>query len=246
MQKFKSFWKNYIILLRSVPSLVTSLFVLSVVCMNLMAGRELYRSELFCINSGLAISWISFLCMDCVCKRFGGKAATMISMTAMTINILTTIVFKLLCMTPGKWAAYYMSDDAATAELLSAAVDSTFGNAWYVVVGSSVAMLLSTLVNSSLNTFFGHFDKGNYQGFATRSFISTLAAQWVDNFVFSAIVSHVFFGWTWVQVLICSTTSMFIELAFEMIFSPFGYRISKNWEKDNVGKLYLDTLKEAA
>ena len=61
----------------------------------------------------------------------------------------------------------------------------------------------------------------------------------MTTFVFSALVSHVFFGWNWTQVLICSTTSMFIELALEAVFSPVGYRVSKDWEEEGVGKEYL-------
>lgn len=247
MQKINKFFEDYKVLLRSVPSMVTSIFILSVVCMNLMAGRELYRSDFFCINSGLALSWISFLCMDCICKRFGAKASTIISITAMLVNVICVFIFKLLSMTPGRWAAYYSAPDAATGELITAGLDSTFGSAWYVVVGSAIAMLLSTLINSSLNQIIGkRFDNGKYVGFAKRSLISTCIAQWVDNFVFSALVSHVFFGWNWTQVIICSTTSMIIELVFEAVFSPLGYNISKDWEQDEIGKEYIETYKLAA
>lgn len=246
MFNFSEAWKETKLLLRSVPSMVTSVFILSVVCMNLMAGRELYRSAYFCINSGLALSWISFLCMDCICKRFGPRASTTISMIAMLVNIGCVLIFKLLSMTPGRWAAYYSSADPAVGEMISAGIDSTFGSAWYVVLGSAVAMLLSTLVNSALNSAIGRVaDKGDFAGFATRSLISTGIAQWVDNFVFSAMVSHVFFGWNWTQVLICSTTSMLIELAAEAIFSPLGYRISKGWERDRIGQRYIDSMKTA-
>ena len=66
MNFIKSELKDYKILLRNVPAMVVSVFILSVVCMNLMASKELYSSTYFCINSGLALSWISFLCMDCI------------------------------------------------------------------------------------------------------------------------------------------------------------------------------------
>ena len=67
----------------------------------------------------------------------------------------------------------------------------------------------------------------------------------VDYSFFSAMVSHVFFGWNWTQVLICSTTSMVIELLLEAVFSPMGYRISKKWEKENVGHKYLERMASA-
>jgi uncharacterized PurR-regulated membrane protein YhhQ (DUF165 family) len=130
--------------------------------------------------------------------------------------------------------------------MISAGVDSAFAGAWYVVAGSSAALAASSLVNAFANQWIGErSDNGKFSGFALRSLVSTCLAQFVDNFVFSALVSHVFFGWTWTQVLICSITSMIIELAFEAVFSPLGYRVSKSWEKDNVGESYITHLREA-
>ena len=247
MFSVREMWRDTKLLLRSVPSLVISVFFLSVVCMNLMAGRELYRSAYFCINSGLALSWISFLCMDCICKRFGPQASLKISILAMLVNILCCLIFKVLTMTPGRWAAFYAAGDPAVGEMIHAGVDSTFGSAWYVVLGSAAAMLLSSIVNAVLNQAVGsRTDHGDFQGFAVRSLVSTCAAQWVDNFVFSALVSHVFFGWNWTQVLICSTTSMIIELVAEAVFTPLGYRISRAWEQEDVGREYVHLHSTAA
>jgi len=164
----------------------------------------------------------------------------------MFVNIVTVIIFKLLSMTPGRWAAYYSAGDPVVGEYINAGLNDTFGGAWYVVLGSSIAMLLSSIVNSILNEMIGKkADKGNLRGFAIRSYVSTAIGQWVDNFVFSALVSHVFFGWNWTQVIICSTTSMVIELIAEVIFSPVGYHVSENWKKDGIGSEYL-LLKKAA
>lgn len=241
MKYLRSELKDYRILLRNVPSMVISVFILSVVCMNLVAGKELFSSKYFCINCGLALSWISFLCMDCICKRFGAKASIKVSLLAMFVNVVTVGIFWMLSMTPGRWAAYYSASDPAVGEYINAGLNSTFGSAWYVVLGSAIAMLLSSVVNAVLNELIGKkVDKGGYSGFAVRSFISTAVGQWVDNFVFSALVSHVFFGWNWTQVLICSTTSMVIELIAEAVFSPVGYKISKGWEKEGIGVEYLN------
>jgi uncharacterized PurR-regulated membrane protein YhhQ (DUF165 family) len=240
MNTIKRELDDYKLLLRNVPSTVTALLILSVVCMNLLANKELFASQYFCINCGLALSWISFLCMDCICKRFGARASVKISILALILNLITTVIFWLLSLTPGHWAAFYSASDPATAELINAGLNSTFGGAWYVVVGSSIAMLASSIVNAVTNHFVGEAaDKGGYGGFAVRSFISTGIGQWVDNFVFSVLVSHVFFGWNWTQVIICSTTSMIIELALEAIFSPFGYKVTRMWEDESVGEDYL-------
>ena len=155
MQTIRRVRDDYRNLLRSVPSMVTTVFILSVVFMNLMASKELYRSEYFCLNCGLALSWISFLCMDCICKRFGPKAATKISILAIGVNVVCVIVLKLLSMAPGNWAAFYSASDAATGEMITKGIDSTFGGAWYVVVGSAVAGALSMAFQCTLRAPHG-------------------------------------------------------------------------------------------
>ena len=155
MKHLRSTIEEYKVLLRSVPAMVIAVFILSVVLMNLLAGRELYRSDYFCLNTGLALSWISFLCMDCICKRFGAKAATRISVVAIVVNMICAVIFWLLMKTPGQWAAYYSAGDPATGQMITAGIDSTFAGAWYVVLGSSAAMLASSVVNSHLNHMVG-------------------------------------------------------------------------------------------
>lgn len=246
MRELRREWEECKLLLRSIPSMTIAVFILSVVLMNLLACKELYRSDYFCLNTGLALSWISFLCMDCICKRFGAGASVRVSLIAIGTNMFCAVLFWILMLTPGRWAAYYSASDATVGEMISAGVDSTFASAWYVVVGSSVAMLASSLVNSFLNQFIGsRADHGNYRGFAIRSLSSTCIAQFVDNFVFSAMVSHVFFGWNWKQVIICSFTSMLIEMGLEAVFSPVGYRIAKAWEAEKVGEPFIVWRKTA-
>ncbi len=226
--------------LRAVPGIVTALFILSCVLMNLLANKELFRSDYICINTGLALSWMSFLCMDCVCKRFGSNVAIRLNIVAVVMNFLTSVIFFLLMKFPGNWAAMYSSPDATIGGMINEGLNATFSGAWYVVVGSAIAMLASGIINSLLNVKVGDMsDDGTYKGFAIRSFSSTIVAQWVDNFIFSALVSHVFFGWNWKQVFICATTSMIFELVIEAIFSPIGFRVARNWEKEDVGSSYL-------
>ena len=106
-------------------------------------------------------------------------------------------------------------------------------------------MFVSGVVNALINVKIGDkVDDGTYKGFAIRSFASTAVAQWVDNFVFSALVSHVFFGWNWMQVIICATTSMLIEVGIEAIFSPIGYKIAKRWEKEKIGQDYIEYVED--
>lgn len=229
-------------LLRSIPSLVVSFFILSVVCMNLLANKELFSTPYLALDCGFTLSWFSFLCMDMICKRFGAKAAMKVSIVAMVVNLCTCALFNLLSRTPGMWGEFYSYADANAefANVANAALNATFGGSWYVVLGSALAMMSSSAVNSFVNFGLSKIvGSAGFRSFAIRSYISTAVAQFVDNFIFAMVVSHVFFGWTMTQVVVCSFTGAVMELLCEIVFSPLGYKMVCNWEKHKVGAVYL-------
>ena len=233
---FKKVWEDYKVLLRSIPASTVTLFIVSVIMMNLLANKELISLPWLALDCGFAVSWVSFLCMDMVCKRFGARASIMVSVMALGVNLAVSMVFWLLTLTPGMWGAYY---DTGLFEV-NDALNATIGGTWYVVLGSSCAMLTSSVVNSLLNQAIGRLEhKNTFGAFALRSYVSTGIAQFVDNLVFAVIVSHTFFGWTWLQVLTCSLTGAAAELLCEVFLSPVGYRVVRGWERENVGELYL-------
>ena len=233
---FKKVWGDYKVLLRSIPASTVTLFIVSVIMMNPLANKELISLPWLALDCGFAVSWVSFLCMDMICKRFGARASIMVSVMALGINLGVSLVFWLLTLTPGMWGAYY---DTGLLEV-NDALNATIGGTWYVVLGSSCAMLTSSVVNSLLNQAIGRLEhKNTFGAFALRSYVSTGIAQFVDNLVFAVIVSHTFFGWTWLQVLTCSLTGAVAELLCEVFLSPVGYRVVRGWERENVGALYL-------
>ena len=243
MKFIKKQLTEYKVLMRSIPALVVCLFILSVVCMNLLANKELFSTKYLALDCGFTLSWISFLCMDIICKRYGPRAANKISLLALSINLLICMIFNLLSMTPGNWGEFYSVTDGSIGEIVNNALNTTIGGTWYVVLGSSIAMLVASLTNSSLNWMIGKtFSKTTYKDFAIRSFVSTTAAQFVDNLVFATLVSKIFFGWNWTQVILCSLTGAFFELLCEVVFSPIGFKISKKWEEEKVGQTYLDYI----
>ena len=228
--------EDYRVMLRNIPSLVVSLFIISVIMMNLLANKELVNTHYLALDCGVCLSWVSFLCMDMICKRFGPKAAAKISILAMTVNLAVTLIFKLLSLTPGMWGQYYTTGMTEVNDALNA----TIGGCWYVVLGSSTAMVAAAITNSLINhTIAKRLTFGGFKAFAVRSYVSTWIAQFVDNMVFASIVSVYFFGWSWTQVLFCSLTGAAVELLCEVIFSPFGYRISQQREAEQVGEQYI-------
>lgn len=235
--------EDFKILLRNIPSLTISFFILSVVCANLLANKELVSFKYLALDCGFTFSWIMFLCMDVICKRWGARASIKVSLLALFVNLCLTLIFAILSKAPGMWGEFYATENIQVNDALNA----TFGGSWYVVLGSSLAFLTSSVVNSVMNIAVGSlFKSDGFFAFAARSYISTAVGQFVDNLIFATVVSKIFFGWTWTQVFICSAIGAFFELLCEVAFSGLGYKIVKKWEKENVGKAYFEYREKLA
>ena len=237
--KIKKIYKETKILLRSIPATIVSLFVVSVVCMNLLANKTLLQLDWIALDGGILISWLSFMCMDIITKHFGPKASTIISIHAALINLLTCLIFFAASVIPSNANDY-------------TAFDGIFGGTWFVLLGSTIAFLASAVINNLLNHTIGklfHRKPDGKLAFATRTYVSTFIGQFLDNFIFSVIVFVFFapifwdgFCWTVLQCATCALTGAIAELIMEIIFSPIGYRITKKWRSENVGKEYFDYI----
>ncbi len=227
------------ILLKSIPATVVTLFVVSVVCMNLLANKTLLQLEWIALDGGILISWLSFMCMDMITKHFGPKASNWISILAVAINLLTCLIFFVASAIPSNAGDYR-------------AFNNIFGGTWFILLGSTIAFLASAVVNNRLNWIIGKCFRKNPDGkmaFAASAYISTFIGQFLDNFIFSVIVfvicAPIFwdgFHWTVLQCAMCALTGAVAELIMEIAFSPIGYRITKKWQAEAVGKEYLDYI----
>ena len=225
---------------RSIPSIVVAFFVISVIAMNILANKTIVDEEWIALDGGIIISWLSFLSMDVVTKHFGLKAANKMMLFAVFTNLLVSLFFFLVSLIP-------TSTDYAV-------LNSILGGTWFILLSSTIAFIASGLLNNFLNVLTGRLFKKNPNGkfaFFTRSYVSTFIGQYVDNFVFVSLTFMVFapifwdgFHWTLVQCLMCSLFGALLELLMEVIFSPFGYYVTKKWEKDNVGEEYFKYLEE--
>ncbi|MBQ6927913.1 MAG: VUT family protein [Oscillospiraceae bacterium] len=214
-------------LMRSVPPLVVSLLFLSIVGMNLLANKSINTGvDWLALDCGILFSWLTFLCMDILTQGYGPRAATMMSVAALGMNLLMALVFFLASRIPGVWGESFVDGSEA---LINTALNNTFGGTWFIILGSSVAFLVSAVINNFLNDGIGRRigkDRG-FGGFALRAYVSTFIAQFADNLVFALLVSKVFFGWTGLQCFTCALTGAVLELLFEVFFSPVGYRLSR-------------------
>lgn len=236
-----SVFLEFKILLRSIPATVVTLFVVSVICMNLLANKTLLQLDWIALDGGILISWLSFMCMDIITKHFGPKASNWISILAVAINLLTCLIFFVASVIPSNAGDYRE-------------FDGIFGGTWFILLGSTVAFLASAVVNNTLNWIIGKCFQKNPDGrlaYATRTYISTFIGQFLDNFIFSIIVFVYFapifwdgFHWTVLQCAMCALTGAIAELIMEIAFSPIGYRITRTWQAESVGKEYFDYIEK--
>ena len=217
---------EYRSLIRSVPPLLFSLLVLSVVGMNLLANKSIDTGvDWLALDCGILFSWLTFLSMDVLTHNYGPKTATVLSLAALGLNLLMALIFFLASRVPGVWGESFV-DGSET--VINTALDRTFGGTWYVILGSSVAFAVSAALNNFLNYGIGTLLRKNesFGSFAIRSYVSTFLAQFADNLIFALIVSRNFFGWTTLQCFTCALTGALLELLFEVVFSPLGYRVA--------------------
>ena len=214
-------------LLGTASPLLVTLMVLSVVGMNLLANKSIDTGvSWLALDCGILFSWLTFLSMDVLTHCYGPRAASLLSITALALNLFMALVFFAASRIPGVWGESFVDGREG---IINGALNRTFAGTWFIILGSSIAFMASAVLNNYLNHGIGLLakKKTGFGVFALRSYVSTFLAQFADNLIFALLVSRVFFGWTLVQCFTCALTGAVLELLFEVVFSPFGYRVSR-------------------
>ncbi len=244
-QRIKNEFCEFRALMKSVPTLIVVIFIMSVFAMNLLANKSIdIPVEWLALDCGIIVSWFAFFTMDVVTKHFGPKAATELTVLAIVVNLLFCLLLYIGSVIPGMWGEAFVEGSEG---LLNGALDSTFGGTWYVVFGSTAAFLVAAVINNITNFAIGKAFKKNPDGlpaYILRAYVSTAIGQFIDNLIFALIVSHFFFGWTLVQCVTCAVTGMLVELLCEAVFFYPGYAVTKRWKERGVGAEYFELKKE--
>ena len=243
-------FKDLKMLLRSIPASVVAIFAVSTVTMNLAAnkivwsGLKIGENYFISVTGGVFLSWIVFLIMDMVTKTFGAKAAIKMNLFGAVVNTLAIVFLGIIASVPSVFPFPGASDS----------FDSVFGfsgtgvQPWQILISSTIAYVISGVVNAVVHVFIGRFFKKNPDGkiaFITRSYISTMIGQFVDNFIFTFLAFHIFAHFYGLLTIVgMSVLGALIELVCEIIFSPVAYRKCKKWQKEDVGHEYFEYCKK--
>lgn len=227
---FKREWEETKLLLKTIPATVMTLFVVSIVAMNLLASKLIVDASWIALDAGITVSWLAFLTMDMLVKRFGPKASIKISIIASLINIVVMGVFTLAAFIPGDWA---LNDYAS-------------GMNWWIIAASTAAFIISGIVNSITNWAIEKMfkNKHEFKAYAVSSYASTMLGQFVDNLVFALVFTVPAFGIGFLPTFMFALTGAVVELICQIIFSPIGYKVANNWKKQGIGDEYLKFIEE--
>ena len=211
---------------KTLPSWIIVVYCINIAVMNLLANKSISLPfEWLALDCGIIVSWIIFLIMDIVVKKYGAKHSIYLSIIAILASVGVSILFFICGSIPGFWGESYTYIESQN--IINKALDNTMKGNWFIIFGSALAFFVSTIMNAISNVFIGKRVKDNFKGFTIRSYISTLIGQITDNFVFAIVVSQTLFGWTLIQCITCSLTGAIIEALFELVFIPIGYKIVK-------------------
>ena len=241
---------EYRCLLRNIPALLLAAFCLAVVLMNTLANKTIVSTSWIDIDGGILCAWLIFMAMDLTAQHFGPRAATKMSLVGLCVNLLVCCIFgvaSLINVGGGAWSPAWNYATEEAFNIANESVNSLFAGSWQVLLASSVAFVVSAVVNNTMNwsigKMFEHKDSPKTE-YITRAYISTMLGQFVDNWIFNFLLFIVLFGdptWSILSVTTCAALGAIVELIMEIVFSPIGYRIVKRWRKDAVGQEYIDT-----
>jgi len=240
MSKIKEVIADYKLLLENVPTLMTLMFVVSTIAMNVAAAKIIFNIGGAVFTGGFIISFMPFLAMDTVTRRLGARASIMLNVLSALFNVLFVIFMAIVAAIPTETP--YLE------------FNYIFSGVWFIVLASTVAFVVSGVANSLINAAIGKLfgnDGVKAVEFYSRSFISTFIGQAIDNFLFIYISYGIFAPIIWgsdrVSVLGCIGTAVvggFIELLLEVVFGPLALHIVKVWEHNNVGHEYIEAHKD--
>lgn len=239
---FKKEVKDTKVLFRSIPGLVLTLFILSTVLMNILAGVPLIEAAdtkgWLSLDMGILVSFLGFLLSDMIVKRFGPKAAIKTTILAMVVNLGVCAIFALVAVVAKPLGKEFPLSGYAE------------GPQWWIIGASSIAFLLSGVLDSLLHAAIQKLFKKNPNGKAAHiasAWGSTFVGQFFDNMIFGFLFTFpasVVGLWgmtsqTALSITMMALTGAVLELVFQAVFTPIGFRIAEKWRKENIGEEYL-------
>lgn len=239
----KKDWNETKVLFKCLPAFPFAILCSALIAMNFLANKGIVPEQFtrfFQADAGIIVSWVAFLAGDMLVKRFGAKAAIKVNVAAITVQLFAIILLTLGSLLPWSYTIEPGSYEAV--------FDSIFRLSLWPLCAGTGAFIIATVCDSFLSKFvLTRFrNRTTFKAYATASYTSTAVGQFIDNLAFALLFS-VWQPWftDFNAIWLFSAAGMVIELICQAVFSPLGYKISKNWAKKGVGDEYIKLVKEA-
>lgn len=243
------------LLFKGLPAIPFALVCLSFIVMNLLATVPLFQTKWIAGDVGIIVSWLSFMVGDMFVKRYGAKGSIKINLTALLVALLTMSL-----LAAGSAIEIAKFGENYCLGLFNWTFDLEHGAVTLWTLGSSAAaFIIATLFNSFVSKYIltKFKEKTSFKAYAAAAYGSTFVGQFVDNIVFAlsftfiaSRIPEMQTAWsleplTVLAAIVCALTGAVLELIFEVVFSPVGYKIAERWRRDGVGAEYVAQVPDA-
>lgn len=184
-------------------AILFAIYAGGVITQNVLAAKQI-DIWVFTVTTGILVSPFVFIVQDVISELFGYNIAKKMVLTGFAVNFVAVLLFMLAITLPS--SAFWSNQEAFS---------SVLGTTLRISIASFTAYIVGSLVNTKIMTAL----KPRLEKFLFfRAISSTIAGQFLDNFLFSFIA---FFGVLpnpaiWSMVI----GATIFEVLYEIIFYP--------------------------
>ena len=178
----------------------------------------------FNLTCGVLLWPLEFVMTDIINEYYGPKAVRRISYTAVALISYGFLMFYLAMAVPPADFWYGSAVDLGIPDM-DKAFNGIFGQGMWIIAGSSVAFLVSQLVDV---TVFHKIKK--YTGEKKvwlRATGSTFVSQLVDSFIVLFIAFKIGKGWSWQLVLAICLVNYAYKFTMAIVLTPLIYFVER-------------------
>lgn len=210
--------------------ILVSIYAVTSVVMNIFANKALsFGTPIIIMDGGLLISWLAFAIPNIILEVYGKNLAKFVSYVVATISFTIFIIGYIITKIPT--LPSYSEQSMHFAYI--------FDNGIRVIISSSIAFILSGLINIHIiDILKSKIKNDNAIKFFKRAFVSSVVGQFVDNFLFQflafAPIGFSLYEMKFIDIWTAVISSTIVEVAIESIFIiPFTRNITLKLSKIN-------------
>ena len=190
--------------------------------------KGLFFTTLLAFGAGNIFFPISYIFGDILTEVYGYARTRKVIWVGFGAMIFATLMSQVVIHLP-------VNPNEPYNKVIQPAIETVFGNAWRIVLGSMVAFWVGDFLNSYVMAKLKVMTKGRYLW--TRTIGSTFVGQFADSVIFYPFA---FYGiWETDQLIKIVIFNWIFKVGVEVVMTPFTYLVC-NWLKKAENEDYFD------